>query len=167
MARTRPRTAGGVNGRGAEPAAADPRLHDLYRRPGHLLRRAHQASVAVFADECGSLGLTPAQYGVLAALDALGEIDQAGLARALGLDAATAGQVLRGLERRGLVMRRASASDRRRTNVRPTAAGRRLAASATAGVRRAQRRLLAPLSASERRRLLALLARIAFAERPR
>ena len=172
MAATRPRRTPGVNGPAARSGGAgrdraggtpDPRLATLYRRPGHLLRRAHQVSVAAFAAECGDLGLTPAQYGVLAALSALGERDQVGLARALGLDAATAGQVLKGLERRRLVERAPARDDRRRTRVRVTPAGRALARAAAAGVRRAQARLLAPLNAAERRRFLALLARVAFA----
>ncbi len=32
----------------------------LYRKPGHLIRRARQISVAIFMEECAAFDLTPA-----------------------------------------------------------------------------------------------------------
>ena len=49
-------------------AHASKHLARMYARPGFLLRRAHQISAAVFEDECKSVGLTPAQFGVLTVL---------------------------------------------------------------------------------------------------
>ncbi|MCB2037617.1 MAG: MarR family transcriptional regulator, partial [Ottowia sp.] len=50
------------------PAASESSLDMLYQRPGFLLRRAHQLSVALFDLHCGALNLTPPQYGVLTVL---------------------------------------------------------------------------------------------------
>jgi hypothetical protein len=33
-------------------------LEDIYRRPGFMIRRAHQIAVAIFLEECRSSGLT-------------------------------------------------------------------------------------------------------------
>ena len=35
----------------------NPTLDDLYRRPGFMIRRAHQIAVSLFLDETGELGM--------------------------------------------------------------------------------------------------------------
>jgi DNA-binding MarR family transcriptional regulator len=87
-------------------------------------------------------------------------IDQTGIGQALGFDRATTGQVLRGLESRGLVERAMSGSDGRRRSIVPTREGEAVLRGASPALDRAQQKLLAPLSASERRQLAALLARL-------
>ena len=37
-------------------------MSDLYGMPGHLFRRVHQISSAIFAEECGAYGLTSVQF---------------------------------------------------------------------------------------------------------
>ena len=81
-------------------------LKDLYQRPGFLLRRTHQISAAVFENACASVGLTPAQYGVLTVLSSEPGLDQTRLARALAFDKVTVMRVCKGLEERGLIERR-------------------------------------------------------------
>ena len=51
-------------------------LDELYRRPGFLLRRAHQISAALFLEEATGLALTTTQYGALVVLRARGSLDQ-------------------------------------------------------------------------------------------
>ena len=74
-------------------------LKDLYQRPGFLLRRTHQISAAVFENACASVGLTPAQYGVLTVLSSEPGLDQTRLARALAFDKVTVMRVCKGLHR--------------------------------------------------------------------
>ncbi|WP_226986070.1 MarR family winged helix-turn-helix transcriptional regulator [Ramlibacter tataouinensis] len=141
-------------------ASSDATLARLYARPGFLLRRAHQISAAVFEDECGALGLTPAQFGALTVLKAHPGLAQAGLARALGFDKVTVLRVLRGLEARGLVARGAKAADRRHVAVSLTADGLALLRQAQRPAEKAYRRLMAPLTAEQQAQLLDLLQRL-------
>ena len=103
----------------------NPSLDDLYRRPGFMIRRAHQIAVSLFLDETGALGITNRQYGILFALAQQPGIDQISVARLLGLDRSTTGMVIKKLEQAGLIGRDVGARDRRR--VEPAAHPRRRA----------------------------------------
>ena len=98
-------------------------IDDLYRRPGFMIRRAHQIAVAIFLAETGALGITNRQYGILFALKHRPGIDQISVARLLGLDRSTAGMVIKKLERAGLIGRSVGARDRRRASLALTRAG--------------------------------------------
>jgi len=89
-------------------------LEDIYRRPGFMIRRAHQIAVAIFLEEARESCITPTQYGVLVILERRPGIDQNTLARLLGLDRSTAGLVVRKLAERGLIARAIGAGDLRR-----------------------------------------------------
>ena len=53
---------------------------DFENAPGHLIRRAHQRSVAIFMEETSDFDITPVQFAILNALmDQPGE-DQVTLA---------------------------------------------------------------------------------------
>ena len=129
----------------------------LYTRPGFLLRRAHQISASVFEDECRSVGLTPAQFGVLTVLRASPGLDQSRLARALGFDKVTVLRVLRGLEERGLVTRSPAPDSRRNLAVQLTMQGEVLLKESQKPAERAYERLMAPLSPDQQLQLVALL----------
>ena len=135
-------------------------LAKLYARPGFLLRRAHQISAAVFEDECRSVGLTPAQFGVLSVLHARPGLDQSTLARALGFDKVTVLRVLRGLETRGLIERVPAPTSRRNLSISLSAAGLSLLTQAQEPAERAYRRLMAPLNKEQQTQLLDLLQRL-------
>jgi DNA-binding MarR family transcriptional regulator len=132
-------------------------LARLYARPGFLLRRAHQISAAVFEDECRSLALTPAQFGVLTVLKAHPGLGQSSLARALGFDKVTVLRVLRGLQARGFVQRDAAEGNKRSISVMLTDAGHEVLRQAQKPAEKAYRRLLAPLDDTQRVQLLDLL----------
>lgn len=68
--------------------------------PGHLIRRAHQISVAVFADEVGAHAVTPVQFAILNLLLGQPGIDQITLAQGVAFDAATIGSVIGRLEKK-------------------------------------------------------------------
>lgn len=138
-------------------------LFDLYLRPGFLLRRANQIAMGINSQECAELGLTPPQHACLIALDLLPGSDQRGLSRALGIDRVTIGQMLRGLEIRGLVKRKDSQADGRRIKVELTAEGKDLVAPAIAATHATSQRILSPLKPREREIFLELLLKLVVA----
>ncbi len=126
--------------------------------PGHLVRRAQQAHTTLFAEVVGR-GLTGAQYAVLHVLGDRPAIDQRTLGAAAGLDRSTTTDLVRRLERRGLVARGRDPGDGRRRVLSLTDAGGELARWAGPRVEAVQQRLLAPLGGSAEdfvRRLLRL-----------
>ena len=135
-------------------------LAQMYARPGFLLRRAHQISAAVFEDECSSVGLTPAQFGVLTVLASAPGLDQSSLARALGFDKVTALRVLRGLEARGLLERSPALKSKRNIAVVLSDAGEKLLKRAAKPAERAYERLMEPLSPVQQTQLILLLTEL-------
>jgi DNA-binding MarR family transcriptional regulator len=137
-----------------------PRSFDFQQAPGHLIRRAHQVAVAVFAEEMNGHDVTPVQFAILNALmDEPGE-DQVTLAARVAFDAATFGSVVGRLEAKGWVRREPDSLDRRRKLLWVTPAGEQAAASMKRAVSRAQRRILGPLEAREQEQLMRLLAKL-------
>ncbi len=132
-------------------------LNDLYQRPGFLLRRTHQISAAVFENACASVGLTPAQYGVLTVLANEPGLDQTRLARALAFDKVTVMRVCKGLEERGMIERRVSEHSRRQMAVVLTPAGKKLLQQARGPAEQAYQRLLSPLTLEQRQQLIEIL----------
>ena len=128
--------------------------------PGHLLRRCHQISVAIFLDECEAFDLTPLQYVALSALATLGPMDKATIGGVVALDRTTVAVVVKNLEERGLATTRPSEHDRRAKLVKITK-GLSLASSAQSAVAKAQERTVAPLTVKERDELLRLLRKLA------
>jgi MarR family transcriptional regulator, lower aerobic nicotinate degradation pathway regulator len=145
-----------LSSRGEDPAAD---LQELYRRPGFLLRRAHQISVALFLEEMSSLGVTASQYGLMFILRARPGLEQIGLSRLIGLDRSTTALVLRKLETDGLIVRRPGSIDRRRKELALTAKGHALLNRLAEPAKRAQKKVLAPFTAAERDQFLALLTK--------
>jgi DNA-binding MarR family transcriptional regulator len=129
--------------------------------PGHLLRRCHQISVAIFLDECQAFDLTPLQYVTLSALAAYGSMDKATIGGAVALDRTTVAVVVKNLEERGLVTTRPSDHDRRAKLIKITTKGLNLMSSAQNEAANAQERAVAPLTQKERAELLRLLGKIA------
>jgi DNA-binding MarR family transcriptional regulator len=129
--------------------------------PGHLLRRCHQISVAIFLDECHAYDLTPLQYVALSALEAHGALDKAAIGAVSALDRTTVAVVVKNLEGRGFVATRPSEQDRRAKLIAITETGRALLAAVAGEVRNAQDRTVAPLSRAERAELMRLLRKIA------
>ena len=132
----------------------------LEEQIGHLLRRAHQRATAVFQEAMGDLGLTPTQYAALVKVGEVGEISQNHLGRLTAMDPATSQGVIRRLEAQGLVTWRADPTDRRRTLLSLTAAGKRTLDPVIARGRAITRATLAPLDEAEQARFLSLLKKL-------
>jgi DNA-binding MarR family transcriptional regulator len=136
------------------------RLQPLWARPGFLVRRLHQISVAIFLDEMAALELTPVQYGALMIVAANPNIDQSTLAAELGVDRANAGDVLARMSKAGFVTRTPSSEDRRFIRVNLTTEGTALLRKAGARAKRVQDRLLKPLAPKDRDVFIALITQI-------
>lgn len=132
----------------------------LYRRPGFLLRRAHQLSVGLFEHACQPLKLTPPQFGVLHMLMHSQAMDQSRLAKALGLDKVTVMHVVRGLQARGWLNREVSALDRRKWTLTLSPQGMAVFAQAQSLAHRASDQLLSPLNPGEQQQLTLLLEKL-------
>ena len=135
----------------------DDSIEQLYRRPGFLIRRAHQIAVSIFMEETGELGITNRQYGILLLLKQQSGLDQISVAKLLGLDRSTTGMVLTKLEQDGLVARYVGDRDRRRLRLKLTRAGERMLARLAEPARRAQAHVLSAFTAKERDEFLRLL----------
>ena len=130
---------------------------DLNSLPGHDIRRLHQIAVALFMAETEPFGITPVQFAALQAVQNAPGTDQRTLARTIGFDTSTIAGVIDRLEARGLMLRSASAQDRRVRLLTLTPAGEQLLAEVVPSMLRAQERILAPLPAQERGEFMRML----------
>ena len=71
---------------------------DFHTMPGHLIRRAHQISAAIFMEECADHNVTPVQYACLSEIARQPGVDATRLASAVAFDRSTLGNVLERLE---------------------------------------------------------------------
>lgn len=129
----------------------------LEHQPGYLIRRLQQIAVAIFLDETQGHGVTPVQYAALYAALRQPGLDQRSLAATIGFDTSTIGGVIDRLEKRGLIERQASPTDRRVRLLHVTPAGAALLDTLIPAMLAAQARMLAPLPEAERAHFLALL----------
>lgn len=137
------------------------RSFDFRHAPGHLIRRAHQKSVAVFMEETAGADITPVQFAILNVLIDEPGADQVTLATRVGFDAATSGSVIGRLEAKGWVRRESDTDDRRRKLLWITPAGAQVARSLKRAATRAQQRILEGLDPGERVQFVALLEKLA------
>jgi DNA-binding MarR family transcriptional regulator len=134
---------------------------DFSAMPGHLIRRAHQFSVAQFTEATRKHDVTPVQYALLAALaQSPHDVDQVTLAQRAALDTSTAASTLDRMEAKGWIERRTDPEDRRRRVLHITRAGSGFFKRVSVDVAAAQESMLAPLSKSERETLCALLKKM-------
>jgi MarR family transcriptional regulator, temperature-dependent positive regulator of motility len=134
---------------------------ELYGMPGHLVRRMHQASQAIFDAQVSEAGvdLTSVQFAALATIGATPGIDQATLASAIAFDRPTTGGVIDRLEAKGFVRREITKVDRRMRHLYLEPAGKAVLDDATPIVRRVQGLMLGGLTEPERAMLLRLLSK--------
>jgi DNA-binding MarR family transcriptional regulator len=136
-------------------------MDDLYKMPGHLIRRAQQISTALFTDECAAFDLTSVQYAALCAIDANPDVDATRLSALIAFDRSTIGDVLERMEAKCWIVRAPSPSDRRIKLLRLSPAGAKLLRQVGPAVRRVQDRLLAPLAPRDRDTIVRLLSQLA------
>ncbi len=129
----------------------------LEEQPGYYIRRLQQIAVAIFLEETEAHGVTPVQYAALHAAQRQPGLDQRTLGATIGFDTSTIGGVIDRLEKRGLIERLASPTDRRVRLLQVTPAGATLIDELVPDMLKAQQRILAPLPAADRSRFLAML----------
>ena len=148
-------------GRGGS-AESDPLTPlEITGMPGHLVRRMHQASQAIFDAQVAAAGfdLTSVQFAALAMIATQPGLDQATLASAIAFDRATTGGVIDRLEAKGFVRREVTRADRRLRHLYLEPAGEHVLAAATPVVQRVQELMLDGLDQKERATLLRLLSK--------
>lgn len=133
---------------------------DFKHAPGHLIRRAHQVSIAIFMEETAEFEVTSIQFAILNVLIDTPGLDQVTLAGRVALDAATSGAVIGRLESKGWIRREPDANDRRRKRLWVTPEGESAALKMKRVVSRVQTRLMSPLDGAEQAQFLYLLDKL-------
>ena len=105
-------------------------------------------------------GLNLSEASLLAFLCDQGPMTQSGIAQRIGMGRASAGAVIDGLERRGLITRRSHGDDRRVWMVELTADGARLVEDVNAIDVALREELRAGISRAERKQLAETLVRL-------
>ena len=133
---------------------------DLQATPGHLIRRAQQIAVSIFAEQLTDADITPVQFSILNALLDSPGIDQVSLAKRVAFDPATSGSVIGRLEAKAWVERKADPNDRRRKLLVVTTAGVQALGQVQKDVARIQEKILSPLTPQEQSQFVHLLSRL-------
>jgi DNA-binding MarR family transcriptional regulator len=123
----------------------------LDQSPSHLLHRALQRALDIYAEEFGEGAVTQRQFAVLAAADEREGATQADLVRITGIDRSTLADMARRMMGKGLLERERSTLDARANAVRLTDAGREALAEARPKMTAADARLLKLISGGGRR----------------
>jgi DNA-binding MarR family transcriptional regulator len=135
-------------------------IYDYHAAPGHLIRRMHQLSVAVFTETTADFDITPVQFAMLNALIEEPGEDQVTLAGKVAFDAATSGAVIARLEAKGLLRRDTDPRDKRRKLLTATAEGEKMALAMKSAVTEVQNLILQPLTTQEAQQLTHLLSKL-------
>jgi DNA-binding MarR family transcriptional regulator len=123
----------------------------LDQSPSHLLHRALQRALDIYAETFGESGITQRQFAVLAAADEREGATQADLVRITGIDRSTLADMARRMIGKGLLERERSNLDARANAVRLTEAGREVLVAARPMMAAADARLLKLISGHGRR----------------
>jgi len=127
---------------------------DLRDQPGHLIRRAHQIAVALFA-QAVETRVTPIQYAILRTLQDQPGLDQVTLAQEIALDNSTTADTATRLEAKGLIVREMLPRRQRRLLLTPE--GEALLAELVPGMHRMHLEMMAELEPGEQAEFLRLL----------
>src|SRR5581483_6633529 len=123
----------------------------LDRSPSHLLHRALQKALDIYAEEFGDGAITQRQFAVLAAAEAREGATQADLVRITGIDRSTLADMAKRMIDKGLLERERSSLDARANAVRLTDAGRGALNDAQPRMAAADTRLLKLIGGGGRR----------------
>ena len=135
----------------------------LERSPSHLLHRALQLALDIYAEETGPDAITQRQYAVLAAVAAHEGLTQTDLVRATGIDRSTLADLVARMIGKGLLARERSVIDARANTVSLTPAGREALAAASPRVAAADARILKLLPTRKRDAFLDILGDMSHA----
>jgi len=145
------------------PKAIKPSISALDASPSHLLHRALQLALDIYALDAESGGLTQRQFAVLCAVADDEGLSQTGLVRATGIDRSTLADMVARMISKGLLARERSVADARANTVRLTDFGRAALNAAAPRVEAADQRLLDLLGAKKREAFMDSLRKLAKA----
>jgi len=149
--------------RGDQEATEPVPVLPSHRVPAHLARRFHQICLGVTAEILDGEDIKPMQWAVLAAILEEPGSGQKHIAKRVGIDPVTLGQMIESLAQKGLVKRETDPGDRRGRQLFLTWRGTELRHRLRPSLLAAQERVLAPLTKTERAALLDMLERIIVA----
>ncbi len=129
--------------------------------PSHLIHRALQLALDIYAEEAGPDGLTQRQFAVLEAVSQQSGLTQTDLVRATGIDRSTLADLVARMTTKGLLERERSTVDARAKAVSLSAAGQAALDEARPRVEAADKRILALLPKRKRDGFLGLLTELA------
>ncbi len=141
-------------------AADDEAILPTFQLPGHLIRRLHQIAVSIFFEGASDFDITPVQYSALVAIRHMPGIDQRRLSRVIAFDRSTIGDVVIRLEKKKLITRRKSDSDKRTNELVLTKNGLRLLDAMAGAVAETNAAILERLAPDERDIFMRLLKKI-------
>jgi len=122
----------------------------LNRSPIHLLHRAGQCAGDIFHAEMKVDGLTPRQLAVLVTVSQNEGLSQTGLVERTGIDRSTLADIVRRMQRKGLLQRRRTKEDARAYAVKLTEEGRKVLRTAEPLAKRVDDRILDALPGKQR-----------------
>ena len=131
---------------------------------GFHVRQAQLRVFNHFRKTVGTTGITPGQAGILILIRNNPDISQAALARAIGVERATLGQIINDMEARSWVERRPSRTDKRSFALTLSSSGRSFLENVLDRITVHEQALTAHLSARESREFLRLLLKFSAAE---
>lgn len=126
----------------------------LNRSPIHLLHRAGQCAADIFHAEMKVGGLTPRQLAVLITVSQNEGLSQTGLVDRTGIDRSTLADIVRRMQKKGLLQRRRTREDARAYAVKLTDEGRRVLRTAEPLSRKVDERVLETLPAKQREQFI-------------
>jgi DNA-binding MarR family transcriptional regulator len=122
----------------------------LNRSPIHLLHRAGQCAGDIFHSEMKIGGLTPRQLAVLMTVAQNEGLSQTGLVDRTGIDRSTLADIVRRMQRKGILQRRRTREDARAYAVKLTDEGRRVLRIAEPVGKKVDERILEAVPARHR-----------------
>lgn len=135
----------------------------LASSPSHLMHRALQLALDVYAEEVGSGGLTQRQFAVLEAVSAKSGLTQTDLVKATGIDRSTLADLVARMTTKGLLDRARSTLDARAKAVTLSKAGAEALEAARPRVEAADKRIMALLPKGKRDAFIEILAELSAA----
>ena len=135
----------------------------LANSPSHLMHRALQLALDIYAEEAGPDGLTQRQFAVLEAASLKAGLTQTELVRLTGIDRSTLADLVARMTAKGLLERERSTLDARAKAVRLSDAGLVRLEAARPRVEAADRRIMGLLPKGHRDGFLKQLTELATA----
>ncbi len=132
----------------------------LHVSPIHLLHRAGQCAGEIFQAEIKEGDLTPRQLAVLMTVANNEGVSQTGLVDRTGIDRSTLADIVRRMQRKGLLQRRRTREDARAYAVRLTEEGKKVLKTAEPLAKRVDERILEALPPKQREQFVEELTAI-------